>query len=392
MCFPFGGITCTMFNLVFETQPKENAVRSMFNCGSLFNSASSSGSFIPVENSVQDDSDLLLASESEDSIIQASDVEHDETGVVSGDSDGFLQASDDDTFLASDVEDTKPKRPNYNARRDESVFLNKTVCIYALQSLLGIGSSTIQRIRKGESAYTNSRRQAVPKHPVFGFALDHHSESKWVGVVMFLWKTYQSSAEVMPTDFKMPKNEEIKVPDKRDEEFELRRVNHFVQSLQSYSSDPDVHLIGPGTFAGGCRFLQASSRTELYWEYYACCKAKQEDPASYSTFLRVANCILKPGIRQGHLKFRGINQHGKCNTCFDLKLKIKESKNVEKRQEAYKDYSHHLLSQWLDRQQYWSYRTMSQTWFSLAIDMGDKMQVSVWHRFVFFPGVSNNSS
>ena len=99
-----------------------------------------------------------------------------------------------------------------------------------------------------------------------------------------------------------------------------------MQTLATYSSDIDVHLIGPGTFAGACRYLQASSRTELFWEYVAFSRAKSEEPASYSTFLRVAKCILKPGLRSGHLKFRGVNQHGQCNQCYELKTKIKLAK------------------------------------------------------------------
>lgn len=160
-------------------------------------------------------------------------------------------------------------------------------------------------------------------------------------------------------------------------------VNHFLQSLQTYGSDPDVHLVGPGTFAGPCRWLQASSRTELYWEYYASCMASDQAPASYSTFLRVANCILKPGMRGGHLKFRGVNQHGKCNLCYELKLKIKTIRSREQKQEAYRLYSHHLLSQWLDRQQYWSYRAMSQTWVKTMLDMGHKFLEFVSERFCF---------
>ena len=54
--------------------------------------------------------------------------------------------------------------------------------------------------RAGESAYTNTRRRTAPKHPVFRFKLDHKTSAKWVGVVMFLWEVYHSSAEVMPTD------------------------------------------------------------------------------------------------------------------------------------------------------------------------------------------------
>ena len=319
------------------------------------------------------ESGLLLASESEDSRLLASEDDGSRLSPPKSDDD-LLQASgqESEILLASDAEDVIPKRQNNQRRLVETTFLGKTHCIHALQALLGIGSSTIQRIRAGESAYTNTRRRTAPKQPVFGFKLDHKTSAKWVGVVMFLWEVYHSSAEVMPTDFKMPKDQEAEVPEKKDPDFEIRRVEHFLNTLQTFSTDPDINLIGPGAFAGGCRFLQASTRTELFWEYYASCSAKGEDPASYTTFLRVANSILKPGMTGGHLKFRGVNPHGKCNTCYELKLLIKNCKNQQRREEAYRSYSHHLLSQWLDRQQYWSYRSMSRTWFKMQFDMQEK--------------------
>ena len=342
-------------------QSKENAVRQLFNCNELF-SVTTSGQ----DNCSEAGSDLLPLSDSDQgSILHASDVESTEV----------LDASsgDDSVLLASDAEDAKPPKRTYQKRRPGIHLLGKEVCVHALQSLLGIGSSTIQKIRSGLSAFTDKRREKAPKHPTLGVTMgDGSASTMWSGVPMFLWQTYHSTAEVMPTDFKMPRDQEVPVPEKKDPDFEMRMVNHFLLSLQTYGSDPEVHLIGPGTFAGPCRWLQASSRTELYWEYYASCLAKDQHAASYGTFLRVANAILRPGMRGGHLKFRGVNQHGKCNLCYELKLKIKTVRAHAQRQEEYRLYSHHLLSQWLDRQQYWSYRSMSQTWVKTMLDMGHK--------------------
>lgn len=333
-----------------EQANQENAIRSLFNCDDHFSTANVD---------CQSDDDLLLATDSEADILRSS---------TSG------SDSENSLLLASDEDDVNQKASrNYHTRRQsQATFLGKGVCVHALQALIGVGSGTVQRVRTGEHAFTNKRRQKTPKHPVFGFRLNHGAAEKWPQVVMFLWHVYQSSAEVMPTGFKMPHDTEVQVPENKDKDYEIRLVNHFLMSLQTYSSDPDVHLIGPGTFCGPCRYLQASSRTELYWEYYASCCAKNIKPASYSTFLRVCNSILKPGLRGGHLKFRGVNQHGKCNICFEKKLQIKKARNQELRQEAYRAYSHHLLSQWLDRQQYWSFRSMSQTWVKTAIEMGTK--------------------
>lgn len=311
------------------------------------------------------DSDLLLATDSEEELFAVTSDE-----------------SDDSIFLASDDEDRPPPKRKYQIRRSQITFLGKEVCVHALQALIGVGSSTLQRIRAGEQAFTNRRRKTAPKHPIFGFTMnDSNVSNKWTGVVMFLWQTYQSCAEVMPTGFKMPRDQEIDVPETKDPDLESRLVNHFLLSLQTYSTDPDVHLIGPGTFSGPCRWLQASSRTELYWEYYASCLAKNIEAGSYSTFLRVANSILRPGMRGGHLRFRGVNQHGKCNVCYELKLKIKQTHTNQQRKEAYRLYSQHLLSQWLDRQQYWSFRTMSHTWVKTMTEMGHK--ILDWFHFIF---------
>ncbi|CAK9085947.1 Uncharacterized protein SCF082_LOCUS40690 [Durusdinium trenchii] len=190
-----------------------------------------------------DDSSVLPASEAE-SVLKATDEENEPHESVA-------EPGSEDIFLASDEENQQPRSQN-RRRASQASFLGKPVCIHALQALLGIGTSTIQRLRAGERAFTNSRRPSRQKHPTFGFALDHNSSAMWPGIVMFLWETYQSCAEVLPTVFKMPKETEVQVPEHRDPDLEERLVNHFVRSLESYTSDPDVHMVGPGTFAGPC--------------------------------------------------------------------------------------------------------------------------------------------
>ena len=191
---------------------------------------------------------------------------------------------------------------------------------------------------------------------------------------MFLWNLYQSSAELMPHDCRAPSHVEAP-PLNDDRDHETRHVNQFLKSLQIYSSDVDVHMIGPGTFCGQCRYLQCSSRTELFWEYVAACTAKSEQHASYSTFLRVANTILKPGLRNGHLKFRSINQHGQCDQCFELKSQLRKARTPAAQEDAQRALAHHHLSQWSDRQHYWSYRTMSHNWCRAAIEVGERMML-----------------
>lgn len=331
-------------------------MRELFNCRSdwLFDAGAENN---PAESTA--DEGVLLASDESDA---------DEQIVLHA-----TESEAEDVLFASDDEVEKPpaKRVQSQRRDEPARLLGKAVCVLALQSLLGYGTSTIQRIRNGEACFSRPKR---PKHPTLGFSMDQQTSTKWPGVLMFFWKTYQSAAELMPTNFRMAAEAEFPGQDvtKRDEDYELRQVNGFLQNLHRYSSDLDIHLIGPGTFSGPCRYLQATTRTELYWEYVAASNASGDEPASYATFLRVANAIIKPGLRAGHLKFRGVNQHGQCNVCYELKTKIRGARLPDVRQELYRAYSQHLLSQWLDRQQYWSCRSFSHQWFTINLRFGER--------------------
>ncbi len=102
---------------------------------------------------------------------------------------------------------------------------------------------------------------------------------------------------------------------------------------------------------------------ELFYEYSAYCKANGCPEASYNFFMTVINKILGPGRRSNHLGIRKSSQHAKCNLCFELKRQIRIAKNGNVRTGLYRKLSKHLLSQWLDRQHYWSLRSMSRAFF-----------------------------
>jgi hypothetical protein len=274
--------------------------------------------------------------------------------------------TDDEMHVATDEEEIYEKTSRTRRPKRSMEFLGMKVCQYAFQGLLGIGGSTLNRLRKDESAFTQSRRPEKPKHPVFGFCLD--GQRKWVGVLMFLWLTWNSCAETLPTALSMPRAQN-EAPDSKDSDFSLRYISSYLNNLRKHDYDPtDLHA-GPGTFEGPKRYLQHGSRTDLYWEYRAYCDAQREDPCCYGMFLRVANKLLKPGTRNSHLSFRKISQHGQCDTCFDLKRRIRQRKAGAK-QELYRKYSTHILSQWLDRQIYWAHRTLSRAMFDQSRQLG----------------------
>ena len=54
-----------------------------------------------------------------------------------------------------------------------------------------------------------------------------------------------------------------------DDDYSTRLVNRFMRSVTAYDLDPEAKNIGPGTINGGKRYLQYTSRTELFWEHVA---------------------------------------------------------------------------------------------------------------------------
>ena len=309
-----------------------------------------------------------LFNESDDDLFPESDNEANNI-----DPDIFPESDDEDTSKRNTV--SKPRRPKHGM-----TFSGKHVCQHAFQSLLSIGTSTICKLLQDEPAFTRTRQEPRPKHPVFGFCMQ--GQRKWFSVVLFLWIVWNSRAETLPTPFKMPHQD---APHIQDEDYSLRVVNAFLNNLEKHDYDPENFQEGPGTFAGPRRFLQHSSRTDLYWEYRAYCQAQGDNnPCQYGMFMKVANKLLKPGVRKSHLSFRKAGQFGKCDVCFDLKRRIRACKG-EARSRLYKKYSAHILAQWLDRQRYWAFRTMSRALFDQARQLGLRFGLRALRPDLYWP-------
>ena len=314
---------------------------------------------------------------------------------TSDDSDSNLRATDSEEAVLAATDDECPDAPAssraYSRRRqDKFEFLGKAVCSRACSRLLGVGQNTIQKLRQGEAVFTMKERAPLPKHPTFGFALRGECGQKWASVVLFLWLVYHSSAESLPTDFvsafKNSQSEESDFPQLDHEERDevLRSVNGFMRSLHQYNSDIEAHMIGPGFFRGERRNLPHGTRTELFFEYRAYCNSvKDDNPASYSTFLRIANKVFGG---QQFLHFRKPSEHAVCDVCTRLKRSIRFRRGVlsssgtgtSADSDAVKSYTSHILHQWLDRQCYWSLRTLSQAWFRRETDLAEQ---SLCHDF-----------
>ena len=304
---------------------------------------------------------------------------------VESDSDQPLAASDSEVFFSSEPEDARStapcrprKRARYNARSSERLkFLGRPVCRFALSRLLQVGDSSLQKLRTGQPLFTNKDRLPLPKHPTFGFTLRGEVAALWEDIVMFLWHIYQTAAEVLPTNWKNIKRETPFFEDDLDPKDERDRlVNSIAQTLHASATDMEVSVIGPGTFVGPRRCVMHGNRTDLYWEYRAYAETRNLRVASQSTFLRVANCCIKPGLRNGHLKFRKPSEHAVCDECYNLREQVRQTKDAAGKLEAQKAFHRHQLSQWLDRQIYWSLRSMSQTWFSRMLDENTRQELT----------------
>ena len=109
---------------------------------------------------------------------EVSNSDHDK----SDESEADFSVSDADSFFAeSDPDAAGPSssKRRYAQRRSEALtFLGKPVCVRACARLLGVGQTTLQKIRVGEEVYVQkSERKKVPacaKHPAFGFAMRGH--------------------------------------------------------------------------------------------------------------------------------------------------------------------------------------------------------------------------
>lgn len=152
--------------------------------------------------------------------------------LMASDSESTLLASDDEQvgqdalMLASDDEALAGHQPNAKRDRFTMTLLGMNVCLSAFQALLGVGSSTLQRLRRGEHVRTNRRRPKMVKHPLLSRRLDNSAEHlKWPKVLMFLWLLYQSSAEILPTRFVLP-NQEAGFPEEDEDFSKLESSTH----------------------------------------------------------------------------------------------------------------------------------------------------------------------
>ena len=262
---------------------------------------------------------------------------------------------------SSDDAEQPPKRRRYAQRRSQSSLqiLGRAVCVQAHKRLYGIGSAALQQLRRQRPAYTmhGQNRVSEAKHPTLGFSMQRNTEGyKWPHILGFFWLLYISAAEILPTRLVMP-DELFRGKSVQDDD-EERYINGFMRSLDMQFDPAKVGQVGPGSFEGPRRYLEWARPNDLYLQYCAMCETELRAPAGLSTFMRVYKQVMAK-----HLKFRGKTEHAQCSICYHLRDKIKKARSAELKQQATKNYTQHLLSQWLDRRAYWNMRQMSRNFF-----------------------------
>ena len=87
----------------------------------------------------------------------------------------FQESSSETMFDASDAEPVSQRRQYTPRRVEPMVFLGKQVCVRAGARLLGVGQTSLQKLRSGEQVFVQKsgkgRVPASAKHPTLGFSM-----------------------------------------------------------------------------------------------------------------------------------------------------------------------------------------------------------------------------
>ena len=210
-----------------------------------------------VDNAVKEYEANTLALSSKDDILVETDSEADGHGcpvLLQSDSEQeelVATPPDDDILLATDSEgetcgEPPAKKPrSYTTNRNkchELHFLGKPVCRFAHQRLYSVGSYALQRLRRGQRAFTmNSGRLREPMHPSLGVSLVRTpTNQKWPSIMSFFWMLWISCAEILPIKFMMPGDGQlVESHMRKDPDFQERYVQNFLALLErNYDTNP----------------------------------------------------------------------------------------------------------------------------------------------------------
>ena len=225
-------------------------------------------------------------------------------------------------------------------------------------------------MREGKPGYTMDQHRVYhPKHPTMDLSMRRSVDGKWQYILCFFWLLYVSEAEILPTRFGMPSEKVLKA-NAHDEDFEERYVTNYLRDIDAQFAMPSIEHLGPGSFLGPCRFLEWAQPVDIFYQYVAHEENEGRKPSTLTTFMKVYHKVFGT-----FLKFRGKLEHAQCNHCARLKAKIKGARSKSDRTQFVREFSQHILSQWLDRQVYWKIRGLSQRFFSASLPASDDVGI-----------------
>ena len=293
---------------------------------------------------------------------------------------------DDMPLLSTEESRPTPKakaKPKPRARNKPRApycinILDGPVCRKAAVCLTGVGSSRIQRIRRGDCDGRKGAKPAGPNGETLNAPLRDTC-------MTFLWQCYHHIGEAMPDRFNFAKldgggyvictpsdaNEfcpdwrqagpcDLDCDDDELEEHESRVILAAARACSTSNALPDVKAaVGPGALRGPRRWLPPGKKIHLWMEYRMLRKNAGQPAAGYTTFLETWRAVFASGtlrMRKAH------GMHAVCQVCEGYKKELRCYRGSPVAHEQTMNlYTEHLVTQWLDRQVADHMRDMSES-------------------------------
>ena len=203
------------------------------------------------------------------------------------------------------------------------------VCKFAFQKILGIGNSRVKRLSSG------GPDDRFGPRPV-GDPRGRRPEG-FTSVYTHLWNTYNSVAEFMPDGCVLTSARDPTQPVSDATRRNVEAFNHAASSGPFGPGTDKLILIPTGELPE--KYVPPGSKRDHWWTYLASqpLAASQGNHASYSTFKRVwKTCFEKV------LKIRPYSKFSTCNTCAELKQKMRSAATHAARCQKAQEYARHL--------------------------------------------------
>ena len=239
------------------------------------------------------------------------------------------------------------------------------VCKTALLRILGVGWSRATRLAAGKCDLRfGPRGTGDPR------SREKEAFSRIYG---HLWRVYESVAECLAeaTPIVVAEN-----PFEDLDEDVSRGVDAFTRAMSSAGPMGAGHHAALTPMEGLPQKALPPGVPKDYWWTYLATPAPGGAIGSYTTFKRVRRSCFK-----AILGFRAWGTHASCNTCEELRSKLRLAEGVADKLHYADLRRQHLERQWRDRMLYWRLRATSQAdqndWLCIMIDGADQAKFRI---------------